>query len=282
MLKFTIDEQKCTKCGFCVNDCPAGIIDMNTVYPAIATEQEAACFKCQHCLAVCPTGAISILGKNPENSQPLKGNLPDPDRLETLIKGRRSVRQYRDENLAPELIQRLLDVAWHAPTGHNARRVMFTVIDDKGVMAKFREEVMQGLTRVVRENRLPAGMGFVADIVSLWEERRVDTVFRGAPHLIVASAPKVGATPEADCLIALSYFELFAQSLGVGTVWDGIAKLTFNDLVPGLRKTLGIPDSHLIGYTMAFGKPAVNYHRTVEHDKTSTAYVVIGPDARIG
>lgn len=79
MLKFTIDEQKCTKCGFCVNDCPAGIIDMNTVYPAIATKQEAACFKCQHCLAVCPTGAISILGKNPENSQPLKGNLPRTD-----------------------------------------------------------------------------------------------------------------------------------------------------------------------------------------------------------
>lgn len=275
MLKFTIDEQKCTKCGFCVNDCPAGIIDMNTVYPAIATEQEAACFKCQHCLAVCPTGAISILGKNPENSQPLKGNLPDPGRLETLIKGRRSVRQYRDENLAPELIQRLLDVAWHAPTGHNARRVMFTVIDDKGVMAKFREEVMQGLTRVVRENRLPAGMGFVADLVSLWEERRVDTVFRGAPHLIVASAPKVVATPEADCLIALSYFELFAQSLGVGTVWNGIAKLTFNDLVPELRKTLGISNNHLIGYAMAFGKPEVNYHRTVEQDKTNIAYVVM-------
>jgi len=275
MLKFTVDEQKCTKCGYCVNDCPAGIIDMNTAYPALATEQEAACFKCQHCLAVCPTGAISILGKNPENSQQLKGNLPDPDRLETLIKGRRSVRRYRDENLAPELIQRLLDVAWHAPTGHNARRVMFTVIDDKEVMARFREEAMQGLMRVVRENRLPAGMGFVAELVSLWEEHRVDTVFRGAPHLIVASAPKAGATPEADCLIALSYFELFAQSLGVGTVWDGIAKLTFNDLVPELSKTLGIPDNHLIGYAMAFGKPAVKYHRTVEQDKASIVNVNI-------
>jgi nitroreductase/NAD-dependent dihydropyrimidine dehydrogenase PreA subunit len=275
MLKFTIDKQECTKCGFCVNDCPAGIINMNTVYPAIATEQEAACFKCQHCLAVCPTGAISILGNNPENSQPLKGNLPDPDRLETLIKGRRSVRQYRDENLAPELIQRLLDVAWHAPTGHNARRVRFTVIDDKEVMAKFREGAMQGLMRVVRENRLPAGMNFVAELVRLWEEHRVDTVFRGAPHLIVASAPKFGATSEADCLIALSYFELFAQSLGVGTVWDGIAKLTFNELVPELRKTLGIPDRHLIGYAVAFGKPAVNYHRTVVQDRTSIAYVVI-------
>jgi nitroreductase/NAD-dependent dihydropyrimidine dehydrogenase PreA subunit len=274
MLKFTIDELKCTKCGSCANDCPAGIIDMNAVYPAVAAERKGACFKCQHCLAVCPTGAVSILGKNPEHSRPLKGGLPDPDRLETLIKGRRSVRQYRDENLAPELIQRLLDVARHAPTGHNARRVRLTVIDDKEVMDNFREQTMRGLMRVVRENRLPAGMTFVAELVTLWEEHRVDTVFRGAPHLIVTSAPKVGATPEADCLIALSYFELFAQSLGVGTVWNGIAKLTFNDLVPELRKALGIPDRHLIGYAMAFGKPAVNYHRTVEQDRKSMVYLV--------
>jgi len=134
---------------------------------------------------------------------------------------------------------------------------------------------MEGMMRVVRENRLPAGMKFVAELVSLWKEHRVDTVFRGAPHLIVASAPKFGVTSEADCLIALSYFELLAQSLGVGTVWDGIAKLTFNELVPELRKTLGIPDRHLIGYAVAFGKPAVNYHRTVEQDRTSIAYVVI-------
>ena len=63
MLEFTIDEKKCTYCGFCANDCPAGIVDMNTVYPAIASEQEAVCLKCQHCLAARPIPTISIVTK---------------------------------------------------------------------------------------------------------------------------------------------------------------------------------------------------------------------------
>jgi len=68
-----------------------------------------------------------------------------------------------------------------------------------------------------------------------------------------------------DCLIALSYFELFAQSLNVGTVWNGLAKWAINDLVPETRQRLGIPDGHQIGYVMSFGKPAVQYSRTVQY-----------------
>ncbi len=152
MLKFEIDQDKCTRCGLCAKDCPVSIIDMQAGTPAIAPEREAACFKCQHCLAICPTGALAILGKKPWDSRPLKGNLPDPDQLETLIKGHRSVRRYRDENLEPELLQRLLDAAWQAPTGHNARQVRFTLIDDKKAIARFQERTMTAPAQVVRVN----------------------------------------------------------------------------------------------------------------------------------
>lgn len=273
MLKLEIDQDKCIRCGLCAQDCPVSIIDMQAGTPAIAPDQEIACFKCQHCLAVCPTGALAILGRKPEESRLLEGNLPDPDQLETLIKGRRSVRHYQDENLEPELLQRLLDVAWQAPTGHNARQVRFSLIDNKEAMARFRERTMATLAQVVRENRLPAGLEFFAEFVALWEKQGVDTVFRGAPHLLVASAPRACASPLPDCLIALSYFELFAQSLGIGTVWDGIAKWAINDLAPELRQTLGIPDDHLIGYVMAFGKPAVRYQRTVENGPANVVRV---------
>ena len=33
-----------------------------------------------------------------------------------------------------------------------------------------------------------------------------------------------------------------------------MAKWTINDLMPETRQLLGIPDDHLIGYTMAFGE----------------------------
>jgi nitroreductase/NAD-dependent dihydropyrimidine dehydrogenase PreA subunit len=265
MIDFIVNKQLCTKCGSCVADCTAMIIAMDNDYPAIAPEKEATCYKCQHCLAVCPTGAISILGLKPTGSRPLAGGYPAPDKLEMLLKGRRSVRRYKDENLDPALLQHLLEVAWHAPSGMNTRQVQFTVVDDKDKMAALREEVMSGLTRMVRDNALPEGMNFYADFIMMWEKNRYDIIFRGAPHLLIASAPKSVATPLPDCLIALSYFELFAQANGVGTVWSGLAKTAINDLLPETRQRLGIPVDHLIGYAMAFGRPAVHYARTTQH-----------------
>lgn len=266
MLLFTINQEKCTRCGQCAMDCLPKIISLDDGYPAIATEQEESCLECQHCLAVCPTGAVSIFGKNPGESISLAGNLPTPEKMEALIKGRRSVRQYRDENVKPELLQRLLDVSFHAPTGCNARQVLFTVVDNKDVMAKLRKETMEGLALLSREGKMSPERELFNDFVKDWEANGVDNIYRGAPHLIVASAPRDCPTPDADCLIALSYFELFAQSLGIGTVWAGLAYWTFTELVPGLCGKLGIPENHKIGYIMAFGMPGVHYQRTVQRE----------------
>ncbi len=67
-----------------------------------------------------------------------------------------------------------------------------------------------------------------------------------------------------DCIIALTTFELYAASMGIGTVWNGLATLTMNDLVPSLRKNWQSPENHIIGYAMGFGYPAVRYERTIE------------------
>jgi nitroreductase len=266
MLDFFVDLQSCSRCGLCVADCPARIITLpDDGYPKILREKEAACYRCQHCLAVCPRGSISILGVKPENSRLLAGNYPAPELLETLIKGRRSVRRYRDENLPPELLQQLLAVAWHAPTGVNSRQVLFTVVDDKEKLAALRAEVLNGLARLVRDNALPEKLAFYADFVRVWEEKGQDIIFRNAPHLLIATAPQQVVTPQQDCLIALSYFELYAQANGVGTVWNGLAKWALNDLLPEFGQRLGIPADHQFGYAMSFGWPAFRYVRTVQH-----------------
>lgn len=71
--------------------------------------------------------------------------------------------------------------------------------------------------------------------------------------------------PNEDCIIALTTFELYAQCLGIGTLWDGFAYEAINDLLPEIKQTLRIPDNHIIGYMMAFGYPAVRHQRTVQH-----------------
>lgn len=266
MLNFEVTQESCTKCGMCVDDCPARIIDMGEDgYPAITPQKESICYRCEHCLAICPTGSITILGFKASGSTILNGGYPDPDELETLIKGRRSVRRYKSENLDPVLFQRLLDVAWHAPTGVNSRQVRFTVLDDKEKAGKLRDEVMAALVRLADEGALPKGSDYYVRIIELWKKHRVDILFRNAPHLLIATAPKDVASPKEDCMIALSYFELFAQSSGVGTLWNGLVKGALNDLLPEFRVRLGIPDDHLFGYAISFGIPSVHYARTVQH-----------------
>jgi len=265
MIEFKINLETCTKCGLCAGDCPAGIIEMDKGYPGTATEKEPLCYRCQHCFAICPSGSVSIFGLKPQDSHLLHEKLPDPDHLEIMMKGRRAVRNYKEDNLEPKLLQRLLDVACHAPSGMNMRQIRFTVVDDRNKLLQIRDEIMADLSKMLHEGSLPEGMDYFANFVRMWEDQHIDILFRGAPHFLVASAPASVVTPVQDCLIALSYFELFANSLGVGTVWDGLAKLAINDVLPQYRKRLGIPEDHVIGYAMAFGMPAIKYARTTQH-----------------
>lgn len=264
MLDFEVDPKLCTRCGECVADCPMRIIDMGDGVPEIKTGNEEKCIRCQHCLAVCPAAAISIAGYHPAGSAAVTGDLPDAVRMETLIKERRSIRQYKKEDLPPELLQRLLGAVRYAPTGKNMQQVRLTVVDGRQKLARLREELMAGLGRLVRGGKLPAGMEFVADLVRIWEEKHVDILFRDAPHLLIASGPKTNVSPLADCFIALTTFDLFARTLGVGTLWCGLAKVAISDVAPEFRRSLGIPEDHVVGYAMTFGWPAVQYARTVQ------------------
>ncbi|HSH14127.1 MAG TPA: nitroreductase family protein [Desulfurivibrionaceae bacterium] len=262
MIKFHVDEELCIQCGECVADCPAAIIVMDG-YPKVIDEER--CYRCQHCLAVCPTGAVSVLGKVPGESIKLAGNLPDPEQLTTLIKGRRAVRRYTGRDLEPGLIDELLAVAWHAPTGVNNQAVLFTVVREGKVLAGLREEVMAGLSELKAAGKLPAGFvgQYMGMAVKAWLEEGRDIIFRGAPHLLLTSAPKNAPCPVQDSHIALATFQLIAHARGVGTVWDGLFMMALS-LLPGLADRLGVPKDHLLGYAMVFGEPAVEYHRTVQ------------------
>jgi len=262
MIEFMIDEEQCIQCGECVKDCPAEVLIMADI-PQITNEQ--GCYQCQHCLAVCPEGAISILGKNPNDSIMLEGNMPDPAQLETLIKGRRSVRRYTDKDLSPTLIDELLQIACHAPTGVNSQAVLFTVVKEGAIMKQLREKVMKQLAEKKDKGELPEGFieQYLSSAVDSWNQGGKDIIFRDAPHMLITSAPQNAPSPIQDTIIALSTFQLMAHAKGVGTVWNGMIMMALA-ACPDLMSRLGIPEDHHIGYAMVFGEPAVEYCRTVQ------------------
>lgn len=263
MLEFEIDQEKCIQCGECVRDCPYGIIELIGDSPALVEDRIDQCIRCQHCLAVCPTAALSILGKDPQKSIEIKGNLPTADQLETLVKARRSIRFYKKKPVDPGTIAHLLDVVAHCPTGVNNRQLLFTIVEDQKSMEKLRQETYEGIRKVAQNDALPKGLEFFGGILGAWDKGQ-DIIYRGAPHFLVVSSPEGGPSPQADTIIALSYFELVAYSIGLGTVWDGLAKWALTAIVPDMITKLGVPKDHLIGYMMVFGWPAIKHHRTVQ------------------
>lgn len=264
MLQFNVDKELCIQCAECAKDCPYMIIEMVDDYPVVNPERADQCIECQHCFAVCGPGALSIFGLNPADSTPLKGNLPDPAKMETLMMGRRSVRRYKPEPVDPALIERIIETVRMAPTGVNRRTTVFTLVEDQEAMAELRSRVYEGLRKLTEDDAMPAGFEFFSGISNAYEDKGVDILFRGAPHFLVTSAPKDGPSATADGHIALTYFELLASSHGLGVVWDGLAKWAMTKLVPEAADLLGIPQDHEICYMVAFGMPAVRYHRTVQ------------------
>lgn len=264
MLQFSVNRDTCIKCGECAADCPYLIIEMEDGYPVINQERADQCIECQHCLAICKPGALSIFGLDPAESTPLKGNFPNPDQMGILMAGRRSVRRYKDEPVDPALLEQIMEVVRHAPTGVNNRETLFTLVEDPAAMAELRTRAYAGLRQAVEAKALPQGLEFFEGISGAYFDKGVDILFRGAPHFIVASAPTNGPSPMADTLISLTYFELLAATHGLGTLWDGLAKWALLDIAPEACAMLNIPDNHTVGYMMVFGMPAVRYHRTVQ------------------
>ena len=84
--------------------------------------------------------------------------------------------------------------------------------------------------------------------------------------MIVVSSAINAPCANVDPIIALSYVELYAQSLGIGTCWCGFAQSCFK-ILPRLSKMVDIPDGYKPVYVMLLGNPAVDYHRTIIPEK---------------
>ena len=261
-INFTVAADKCIQGDACAADCPRKIIDRDKGVPFVRLEMESECLECQHCLAVCPTGAVSIFHLNPEDSLPLSADvLPSLEQMSTLVRGRRSVRQFREENVPRSLIDGLLATLGNSPTGCNDRDLTFSVIDERAQLRRLIDKIATTLES--KTDVLP----FLDNAVSAYRQDGTDEFFRGAPHLLIVSAGKKATCPQEDINLALAYFELLARCAGLGTTWCGMLKFTV-DSIPEIRSDLGLEQDTPF-YAMIFGYPNVHYARTVQRDRAA-------------
>ena len=161
-----------------------------------------------------------------------------------------------------QTLRRVLDIVNHAPTAVNARDLHFTVVSGMDAMADLRKRTCEAL--VTNAARIAAHSQWIVAVAQSWLDGGEDGIFRNAPHVIVVSGGKGQILPKIDGVIALSYFDLYASSLGIGTTWCGMFDTVLRQ-VPESRRWLGIPDDHEIGYAMLFGKAGIRYARSAQH-----------------
>ena len=249
-----IDKEKCIQCGLCVSDCVSKSIGLDQEnYPKMIYGER--CLACQHCMTICPQGALSFNEKNPDDSEK-----PSNQTLLSLIKSRRSIRQFLDEELTEEEFGKIKEMLPYIPTGCNSHKMHFSIVEKKTVMRALKEKVNNKLIKLLNNKILSPVVKHFETYKKSFENGE-DIIFRNAPHMIVVSSPITAPCAPQDPIIALSYIELYANSLGFGTCWCGYGEICMK-IFPELCELLDVPKGYAPIYTMLLGKPAVKYSRT--------------------
>jgi nitroreductase/NAD-dependent dihydropyrimidine dehydrogenase PreA subunit len=255
MALVTIDKETCTKCGICSIPCGM-ILFKEGSYPRPIPDLEKYCMRCGHCVGYCPTGSLKH-AEMPDTPKIKKTLEISFEQCAQLIRSRRSIREFKDKAVSREEIERIIEAARYAPTGHNNQDVQWLVVNDR---AKVREIAAIGanwLRWVMKSNPQMAEM--FKGIDALMDAGR-DMFLQGAPAVVLTYAPKDNNIASVDCIIALSYFDLLAKSAGMGCCWAGfmmIAAATYPDLI----KALALPEGFAPYGALMVGYPRYQYHR---------------------
>ena len=146
-----------------------------------------------------------------------------------IVKSRRSTRQFSDESVSDETIQKILDMAAYAPSSWGGHPVEYIVVRDKTTMAE--------LARCKQMGAGPLAYGEAA-IVPIIDKRNLELWVE-------------------DAAVASTYVLLAAEYYGVGACWihmkdrRGHTNMAEEDI----RALLGIPDYYGILNAVSLGMP---------------------------
>jgi nitroreductase/NAD-dependent dihydropyrimidine dehydrogenase PreA subunit len=256
-----IDQEKCKRDGFCIRECPGQIINIEEdSFPAIAEGMEEFCINCGHCVAVCPHDALTLttmpLAQCPEIDKKLH---PRAQQIKQSLTARRSVRRFKKKIVSHELLENLLDVARYAPTGSNKQQVHWMIFENPEEVRRLASLVIDWVRIMLPQTQDEYFTKRMNRIIAAWE-RGSDRVLRGAPHLVVVHSPADIPYALVDSTIALTYLELYAYSLGLGTCWAGYFT-TAASLHTPLAAALNMPAGHVCHGAVMLGYPQYKYRR---------------------
>jgi len=273
MALIQVDTSKCDKDGICVAVCPLHILALDPdTGPIVQKGMAQHCIACGHCVAACPHGALDNV-RNPLAQHAPLPDYPviDAETAQRFLRSRRSIRCYREETVARELLENLLQIIRYAPSGHNSQGLACVVVGGPDRLRQLCDVVVKWMRGVITAQPELANTLHLPAIVSAYENG-ADYILRGAPHVIFTTADKSSRTAPATTFLALEYLELYATSLGLGTCWGGYVMVCASQS-PALASLLHLPDDRTITGAMMVGYPKYVYHRLPERNPLPITWV---------
>lgn len=214
---------------------------------------EALCIDCYHCVAYCPTGAAGHV-RCPSDRHVFvnPADCASAAQMRASMLLRRSGRCYRKERVPTDVILTILETARYAPTGSNRQDVRWILSQSVKTADAFRGLYRAYLDKLLAdEARYPFAAPLARQI-----DAGEDPILRGSSQFVVTVQP-CDTISKGDGRLALTYFELLAQSQGISTCWAGYA--TDAAQADGaLRKLLGVRETEAVCGLQFFGYPIYN------------------------
>jgi nitroreductase len=159
---------------------------------------------------------------------------------------RRSIRDYTDQRVTKETVEKLLEAAVQAPSAMNEQPWAFIVIQDKERLHRLSEQA-----KILCSKALAVGI----EKVEL-QHRLADpafNIFYNSGTLIVICAKHIGEHPDWDCCLAGQNLLLAAQDRGLGTCPIGLAWPLFEQ--DDVKTELHIPPGYSAVLPIIVGYP---------------------------
>ena len=235
----TIDQEKCTQCGTCVERCARCYSEKDGVI--IVNAGEGTCNLCGHCVSLCPADAITHLKMDMNRFV----DISEPTEIESqtfmnFIKERRSHRHFQDKPIPKKDLETLVDIGRYAPTGSNVQNTEIILYTDREKISKisdltgeyFRwieERVKKKLSRLEAEgNKDTDEYHFAARSLGMadrFAESKAagrDQLFYDAPCVMMFHSPEQTSTPKDNAVLIAHTIALAARTMGIETCYIGI------------------------------------------------------------
>ena len=301
-MMISINEDLCTDCGICGDVCPRHIPvtsengDQKTT--TVSSERIGLCMKCGHCVALCPHRAITVEGLNEAEFTPVEAFDINEDQLLTLLKQRRSIRNYKDKPVPRQIINRIIEAARSAPTGTARNATGIIVIDNPKTLATFSElvyELYEGLEkgllhpigrkivqhkikRQAGEKNLRALQDFVMPgmhwYIRWYRKGRSNEILRNCPVLMLFHNPIYEPMGEGNCIVSAFHAIMMAHVMGIGTCFNDLIPPACNSpRVPEIRKLLNLPDDREVYASLTLGYPKYKFRRIAPRKLAEVRYL---------